>query len=94
MNLDDFKKFVAKIAFIVPPKVHVVSPLPDIEVKVMSYILFAAKFLFCLDDYAENLSSRFAEKVNKYVLIINFLFIISYFFNHNWFRYKYFCKIS
>jgi len=33
----------------------------------MAYILFAAKFLFCLDGIAENLSSEFAEKINKYV---------------------------
>lgn len=71
LELDDFKNFVSKLTLIFPPKVHVVSPLPDIEVKVMSYILFAAKFVFCLDGYAENLSSRFAEKVNKYVFIIS-----------------------
>jgi len=33
----------------------------------MAYILFAAKFLFYLDDNAENLSSDFANKVNQYV---------------------------
>lgn len=43
-----------------------VQALPDIEVKVMAYILFAAKFLFCLDGIGENLSSHFAEKINQY----------------------------
>lgn len=40
----------------------------------MAYILFAAKFLFCLDGNAENLSSDFAEKINQYVI---------FFFNHS-----------
>jgi len=40
----------------------------------MAYILFAAKFLFCLDGNAENLSSDFAEKINQYVI---------YFLNHS-----------
>lgn len=57
-----------------PPNIKYDRVLPDFEVKVMAYILFAAKFLFCLDGTAENLSSHFAEKINRYE--ISFLFRI------------------
>lgn len=50
--------------------------MPDIEIKVMAYILFAAKFLFCLDGNSENLSSDFAEKINQYVIIFIFKTIV------------------
>jgi len=52
------------------PSLQFTSELPDIEVKIMAYVLFAAKFLFCLDDNTENLSSDFAEKVNQYVIYL------------------------
>jgi len=53
-----------------PPSIKCTRILPDIEVKVMAYILFAAKFLFCLDGNSENLSSDFAEKINQYVIYL------------------------
>lgn len=59
-----------------PPSTKCNRILPDIEVKVMAYILFAAKFLFCLDGYSENLSSDFAEKINQYVIIFIFKTIV------------------
>lgn len=56
---------MCKLVLLSAPNVQFVKKLPDIEVKIMAYILFAAKFIFCLDNNAENLSSDFAEKVNQ-----------------------------
>lgn len=67
-KLDDFTHFACKLISISPPSTKCNQILPDIEVKVMAYILFAAKFLFCLDGNAENLSSDFAEKINQLVV--------------------------
>lgn len=72
VKLDDFTQFVHKIVLLCPPDTKLKKVLPDIEIKVMAYILFAAKFLFCLDGVAENLSSDFAKKVNKYVICFYF----------------------
>lgn len=69
-KLGDFRHFVCKLILISPPNIKFTHILPDVEVKVMAYILFAAKFLFCLDGNAENLSSDFAEKINKYVIYV------------------------
>lgn len=60
--------FVCKLISISPPSLSFTRVLPDTEIEVMAYLLFAAKFLFCLDGNAENLSSGFAEKVNQYVI--------------------------
>jgi hypothetical protein len=69
LQLGDFTNIVCKLISISPPSLHFTHVLPDIEIKVMAYLLFAAKFLFCLDGNAENLSSDFAEKVNRYVIV-------------------------
>ncbi|XP_060842088.1 TATA box-binding protein-associated factor RNA polymerase I subunit B [Rhopalosiphum padi] len=71
---NDFTHFVCKLVSISPPNVKCNQKLPDIEVKIMAYILFAAKFLFCLDGNAENLSSDFAEKINQSNIIDKKLF--------------------
>ncbi|XP_025191565.1 TATA box-binding protein-associated factor RNA polymerase I subunit B [Melanaphis sacchari] len=71
---NDFTHFVCKLVSISPPSTKCNQILPDIEVKVMAYILFAAKFLFCLDDNAENLSSDFAEKINQSNIVDKKLF--------------------
>lgn len=62
--------FVCKLISLSAPSLQFTSKLPDIEVKIMAYVLFAAKFLFGLDDNTENLSSDFAEKVNQYVIYL------------------------
>lgn len=71
---NDFTHFACKLISISPPSTKCNQILPDIEVKVMAYILFAAKFLFCLDGNAENLSSDFAEKINQSNIIDQKLF--------------------
>ncbi|XP_015374841.1 PREDICTED: TATA box-binding protein-associated factor RNA polymerase I subunit B [Diuraphis noxia] len=71
---NDFTHFVCKLVSISPPSVKCNQILPDIEVKLMAYILFAAKFLFCLDGNSENLSSDFAEKINQSDIVDKKLF--------------------
>lgn len=71
---NDFTHFVCKLVSISPPSTKCNRILPDIEVKVMAYILFAAKFLFCLDGNSENLSSDFAEKINQSDIVDKKLF--------------------
>lgn len=65
MKIGDFTNFVCKLLLISPPSIKFNQILPDIEVKVIAYILFGAKFFFSLDGYSENLSSDFAKKVNQ-----------------------------
>ncbi|XP_050428220.1 TATA box-binding protein-associated factor RNA polymerase I subunit B isoform X2 [Adelges cooleyi] len=65
LQLPGFTKFVCKLLLLLPPNMEITTVLPDPEIKVMAYILFAAKILFCLDGSTEEFSSKFAEIINK-----------------------------